>query len=129
MLSRITFYALWARIGHEFFRTSVEFSNGSRVGKAKKCKSKKCKAEKFTTNKNNVRNCNAKKYKAKQCKAEKCRSKNGKLFLLYHARDSYLNSWHLFRDAMSFRGNTQQMPQESFRAHEAPEDPFVGSES
>ena len=62
----------------------------------------------------------------KLCNAKlKMRSKNGKLrklFLLYHARELHLIC--IIFELMSFRGNTQQMPQESFRAHEAPEDPF-----
>ena len=45
-----------------------------------------------------------------------------KLFLLYHAR--ILHLFCIIFELMSFRGNTQQMPQEFFRAHEAPEDPF-----
>ena len=122
--------------------------------KAKKCKSKKCKAEKFTAKKamfgivmpRNTKLSNAKlKNAGLRMESFSCFIIHGNCILFeflasfsrchvvpwqsYTEIASYLNSWHLFRDAMSFRGNTQQMPQESFRAHEAPEDPFVGSES
>ena len=109
MLSRITFYALWARIGHEFFRTSVEFSNGSRVGKAKKCKSKKCKAEKLTTNKSNVRNSNAKKYKATQCKQKNAglRMESFSWFIIHGNCILFEFLASFSRCLVGYRGNTQ----------------------